>query len=449
VWTRVLASNELEHIGEARITISVRMPPAGGDMVVSPSVGVGMHTSFTLSAQNWGSDPESMPLSFTFFCRERDSEANRQLLLGEGTEFSVENLLPSAHAADQRLLVGVEVSDIFASSSVASTLVTVESPTKSLGVELMAMLEAALLTRVDSFFRIGDMQNVHAQVALLGETLNAEPPCNTSEASTCLSGDVFSRQLLRTRLLLTLQAANYSVVPSPKSLKEQALAMVAILGREDEINFDTANLANTLLINSRKAILRQLGKAGLEVEALAYLHGTMTLRLLMSLSNPQRLKIRQSASDDVAQEAGAGVWLRRLRLAKRAAEQGRHIPQYFNSEAHEGEEGEAEERDEEVAGAGGGNVQNGRRAEEGGGGSGGRRNNVQEIRKLMYGLMVTAMSSISSLSLAQTLAGSKAVLLVLPGCTVNTSHVTREFLQYLPWVAEGAASNYAAQVLES
>ena len=429
-------------------------------MVVSPSVGVGMHTSFTLSAQNWGSDSESMPLSFTFFCRERDSEANRQLLLGEGTEFSLEILLPPAQGADQRLLVGVQVSDIFASSSAASTLVNVESPTKSLGVELMAMLEAALLTRVDSFFRIGDMQNVHAQVALLGETLNAEPPCNTSAAAKCLSGDLYSRQLLRTRLLLTVQAANYSVVPSPKSLKEQASAMVAILGREDEISFDTANLANTLLINSRKAILHQLGKAGLEVEALAYLHGTMTLRLLMSLSNSQRLETRQSASDNVAQEAGAGVWLQRLRLAKRAAEQGRHIPHYFSSEAHEGEEGEAEERDEVGAGAARWNVQNGRRAEAGGGVEG-RRDNVPEIesmwgrrsgrviRKLRYGLMVTAMSSISSLSLAQTLAGSTAVLLVFPGCTVNTSHVSREFLQSSPWVAEGAASSYAAQVLGS
>lgn len=470
---RVLASDVLSEVGEARIELSVRMPPGGGDMVVSPSAGVGMHTVFTLSANDWGTDAESMPLSFTFFCRDRDGEASHEQQLWVGTEFSVESQLPpaqAAQAASPHLLVGVQVSDIFASSAVASTVVTVASPTTSLGVELLPLLEMALLTRVDSFFRVGDTQNVNAQLALLAQTLNVEPLCNTSAASVCLSGELVSRQLLRARLLLTVQAANYSMIPSPQSLKEQTLAMAAILRRAEEIDFETANLAASLLANSRRAFLQQLGKAGLDLEAIAFLHGTMTMDILTSMSYSARLaelrssdgematelegfftehrvlpstktpispryaaaRRRHSRFDNAPRETGAEVWLERLRFAKRAAEQGRRIPLYLHSEAH----GAAEDG---VVASEAGQVRAGEVRQS---------MNMVTLQKLRRELVMEAMSSISSLSVAQTLAGARPVVLRLSGCLMNTSHVTTKTLQTSGWRAESTASNYSAQVRE-
>ena len=184
---RVTAVDLVDDVAMARLDIRVRMPPVGGKIVVSPSLGVAMHTEFMLEALSWSTDEENFPLSFSFFCGEEGSDAASHLPLNSSVAaFSVTSLLPTSPASDRRLLVGVDVSDIFAASSRATTIVTVRSTSiqepnlrlqpaagASPGEQpLLALLEAVLLSRVDTMFRLGDVQNAQGLVGLIAQTLN-------------------------------------------------------------------------------------------------------------------------------------------------------------------------------------------------------------------------------------------------------------------------------------
>ena len=184
---RVTAVDLVDDVATARLDIRVRMPPVGGKIVVSPSLGVAMHTEFMLEALSWSTDEENFPLSFSFFCGEEGSDAASHLPLNSSVAaFSITSLLPTSPAPDRRLLVGVDVSDIFAASSRATTIVTVRSTSiqepnlrlqpaagASPGEQpLLALLEAVLLSRVDTMFRLGDVQNAQGLVGLIAQTLN-------------------------------------------------------------------------------------------------------------------------------------------------------------------------------------------------------------------------------------------------------------------------------------
>lgn len=213
-----------------------------------------MHTNFTLEAKDWGTDVENLPLLYTFLCRDSAVEPQLATPLWTGTLiFSVTTLLPSVGASlgVEPLLIMVRVSDINGAWTMASTWAHVARATQAQAVELLPMLNNVLLTHVDHMSRVGDVANAQIRVGLIAHTLNAEAACNKTNtantySSACLSGDQSSRQILRVRLLLTIQALNYSLLPDPQSLTHQALILKNILHVPAEISFEASEIASDL-----------------------------------------------------------------------------------------------------------------------------------------------------------------------------------------------------------
>jgi hypothetical protein len=167
------ARNRISDVGRVQIKVKVRMAPAGGDLVVSPVRGIGMHTNFTLEAKDWATDVENFPLMYSFLCKESGVEPELATPLWTGTLiFTVTTLLPSVGASlgDEPLLIMVRISDINGAWTMASTSAHVARATQAQTVELLPMLNNVLLTHVDDMSRVGDVANAQICVGLIAYT---------------------------------------------------------------------------------------------------------------------------------------------------------------------------------------------------------------------------------------------------------------------------------------
>jgi len=412
---RLRATSIFDDVATARISIGVRVPPVGGDLTVSPSRGIGMQSTFELVAASWGTDEDNFPLTFTFTSREEGGEADLDVHVWSSAVFAVSSLLPASQSPTNRRVVLVRVSDIFGAFSDASALVTIESPTSSpLALELLPHLNHLLLTRVDAMFRIGDMHNAMGLVGLIAEALNADTACLQTQGvgASCLTGDRTSRQVFRARLLLTVQAANNSLVPTPSALGIQVSVFHKILQVPAEINFETAQLATELLGNSVQAIRHQIAKSRINVGPLAYVHGHCNSLLLQSLAFHSMLLLGTSSMlPSTATTTMEETKDKSSEARRRNSEM--HFPTLLLSHSTNRAKIRASL-------------------------------NLENLRSLRLRLKQKALAAISSLSLAQTEPGSTPVVLRLPACTVNTSHVSRQQIELTGWTAQSNTSQYTA-----
>ena len=451
---RLTVRNVLEHVGTASLSIHVRMPPSGGNMVVSPSEGIGMQTEFRLEAIGWGTDIENYPMTYSFFCNDEGSEAELRLPVWSSVSFAIDSLLPTSRSSSRTLVVNVVIEDVHFASSEASTNVTVRSP-GSQSVRLLSLLDALLLNKVDLLFRVGDMANVQGQVGIIAHALNSDLPCAVIGGKVqqdCLAGDQVSRQVFRARLLLTVQAANYSLLPTAKAVAEQTAILLRILDRPAEINYETADLAATLLDLNVKAIWRIIGTSRINVGQLSYLHGIANTRLLEALRENSKLlasvrpprhpatigsKLRSNSLDGVANareaEAKHAIFTH-LHVARDTIGQGQ---QYSISSIQElsqaiSKPGFLHESARQTQGSTG-TISNQKWTKR-------QQLTTPSLRELEYWLLIHHFAAISSLSLAQVEAGGNPVVLHVPGFTVNSSHVPQETIFTVGWTFEGNGS---------
>ena len=480
---RLDAATGLSDTCSAKIQIQVRLAPTGGGLVVSPSTGVGMHTTFTLVAMSWNTDPDGLPLTYHFSCQDQGGESALEVPLRSGVAFSVQSYLPIPPASNRRLAIRVKVSDIHDASASSTSIVAVQNPALVHASELIQSLDTVLRTHVDAFFRVGDIYNAQVQVCLIAQSLNADPPCASDKnLGACKNGDIASRQVFRARLLLTVQAGNYSLVPSPGALTSQAIAFQKILDRPDEINFETADLAVRLLANNIRAIKTLVGRMKIDTQTLAYVHGISTIRLLESLRGASQLLFLRSANaaehpnpaeayhswrmlnDDSKHAAKAGTTdevslrdtLERLRQARKSSATGRSRSQKpfsweqdvlpssraFSSSSSELSSSAPSDR-RTVAAA---RLQQKHTAAHSSASESTSRQSltVSSLRNLQYKIMNELVAMVSSLSLSQAPVNRKPVVLHLPGCTINSSHVSVVELTKAGWKAEGNGSDVVA-----
>jgi hypothetical protein len=479
---RLDAVSELSDACSAKIQIQVRLPPTGGGLVVTPSTGVGMHTTFTLGAISWNTDPDGLPLTYHFSCQDHGGESALQVPLRSGVAFSVQSYLPIPHASNQRLVVRVKVSDIHYAFASSTSIVVVQNPALVYASELIQSLDTVLRTHVDAFFRVGDIYNAQVQVSLIAQSLNADPPCASVEnPGACQYGDIASRQVLRARLLLTVQAGNYSLVPSPEALTSQAIAFQKILDRPAEINFETADLAVRLLANNIRAIKSLVGRMKIDTQTLADVHGISTMRLLESLRGASQLLFLRSANaaehphpaeayhswrmlnDHSKHAAKAGTTaavdlrntLERLQQARESSATGRSrsqkpfsweqdvLPSTFSSSSFSALISSSPSDRSTAAAA---RLQQKHTAAHTSASESTSRESLTmpSLRNLQYKIMNELVALVSSLSLSQVPVNGKPIVLHLPGCTINSSHVSMVELTQAGWKAEGNGSDVVA-----
>ena len=474
---RLDATSTLRDDASALIRIQVRLPPAGGALVVSPSSGVGMQTTFTLEASSWSTDPENLPLTYHFSCHDEGGDSVLQMPLRSGVVFLVQSHLPTSHTSNHKLVVSVKVSDMHYASSVASATVVVRDPLDQSDItldqsDIIPLFDSMLRTHVDAFFRVGDILNAQVQICLMAHALNADEPCAPGhDPGACKYGDVASRQVLRARLMLTLQAGNYSLVPSSEALTSQAMAFQKILDRPAEISFETAALAVRLLANNIRAIKSQVGKMQIDTQTLAFAHGIAATRLLESLRSNSKLLFLRGASaqhehpshvydsSDVrnldnkrAEKAGGSEQshrdtLERLRHAYESAATGRsstqppfpwehNVMDFSLTWSSRSARLFPSVPSADQSGASSSSVHSGSTSRD--------ALTIPSLRKLQYTIMNDMLAMISSLSLSQVAADAKPTVVHLPGCTINSSHVSMAALAQSGWKAQGNGSAVVA-----
>ena len=125
-----LSATTADGTGFSTVSISVALPPSGGQLTVSPSSGEALSTQFLLSLPNWQSD---YSLRYSFFVAEyqTNNEGGEELVFTDVLSLlsTVNNLRTTFGPSPSggTLIVGV-ITDAVGASSIVSTNITVTTP---------------------------------------------------------------------------------------------------------------------------------------------------------------------------------------------------------------------------------------------------------------------------------------------------------------------------------
>ena len=125
-----LSATTADGTGFSTVSISVALPPSGGQLSVLPSSGEALSTQFLLSLPNWQSD---YSLRYSFFVAEyqTNNEGGEELVFTDVLSLlsTVNNLRTTfgPSPSDGTLIVGV-ITDAVGASSIVSTNITVTTP---------------------------------------------------------------------------------------------------------------------------------------------------------------------------------------------------------------------------------------------------------------------------------------------------------------------------------
>ena len=162
------------------ITISIRSPPSSGTLSASPSSGLALSTTFTVSAPGWTADPSDFPLSYTFYYSLYDSAANNPIGTSTVSPY-VTTALASGSNPSNTVYLAVKVTGSTGTTSWAYGGVTVLPNTAITTSSLVTSLSTSLAAS----FKATDISEAVKSVSNAASTVNAVN-CSSSPNCTAL-----------------------------------------------------------------------------------------------------------------------------------------------------------------------------------------------------------------------------------------------------------------------
>jgi hypothetical protein len=176
----------------SEISITMNSPPSGGIVVVSPSNGVEIITSFLISAQGWVS--ENFPLEY-FFIYQVSIQSPRLTIRARSRVSYVSTSLPAGLAINSNaVILRATIFDSFSASSIGETFATVNQSAvailpsnTSTPVQAATDQLAAILTNVlDDALTSGDVDRAVQVVNVVGSSI-PRVSCSRTNDTFCAS----------------------------------------------------------------------------------------------------------------------------------------------------------------------------------------------------------------------------------------------------------------------
>jgi hypothetical protein len=159
--------------GFAESSFIVNSPPTGGYVTVSPSSGVRLNTTFTISASQWSEDTADLPLYYSFSYYTGNQTAETLL-----TTRRLDNTYSTVINAVGTVTIVTRISDRWGASTVYTVSANLtEAVVTNVTQFLTSFVENAITAAVSS----GDLDSVNSQVSALGSLVN-DPSLNVSES---------------------------------------------------------------------------------------------------------------------------------------------------------------------------------------------------------------------------------------------------------------------------
>lgn len=165
MYTFTLTSREGAMVVHSTYQMMKNAGPTGGTFTVSPSRGIALDTSFTLTADGWGD--ENLPLYYQFFMEVNGAPMS---LGAPSTSTSIRSFLPRGNSADNDKLVlhAIVFDGLWASVAAASATVEVELSTSF----NITKFTTDMINYVEAQYNKGDDSGSILQLGLIGQVLN-------------------------------------------------------------------------------------------------------------------------------------------------------------------------------------------------------------------------------------------------------------------------------------
>jgi len=171
----------------SQVTIVMNAAPVGGVLVVDPTQGVAMNTSFSFQTLDWSDDPNDYPLSYVISYYTTNPN-QRTVVKNVGIQSYARNVLlgQGPSASNYSVTAFVSATDTYGGKGSTTTAITVGP------VVDKSALASAMSSQMGSAFESGDVGVVSQVIGAVTASLNAAsctgaPSCSALNRKNCKS----------------------------------------------------------------------------------------------------------------------------------------------------------------------------------------------------------------------------------------------------------------------
>lgn len=169
---RITVRDDRNQTGLAEFLALVNVPPLGGALVVTPTAGRSLVQDYTLVGDGWATDTDSLPLTYTFYFLDHGGTGIESWINSGRTQTIIGPLPPGDPALGFMLDVGLNVSDIFGSTSTRMERVEV-FPASEVAEEVIDVINSELQNTIGRVILDGDTAKSQALLGMLALAMNA------------------------------------------------------------------------------------------------------------------------------------------------------------------------------------------------------------------------------------------------------------------------------------